>query len=73
MNNPFEKRLLFCFFIYVLIFIGAALFAQTYDFVFSFGVSGRMSIIETLYKSNLFIPFAINTFLLFYYAVKAIF
>lgn len=69
MNNPYEKRLLFCFFIYTLIFIGTSLFG--YDRTFINYTFGHVSLIGTLYKSNLIIPFAINTFLLIYYVVKA--
>ncbi len=64
-KETYEKRFLFCFFIYVILFIGAALFEN------NFGI--RFNLITSFWNSNLFIPFIMNTVLLFYYIAKSIF
>lgn len=72
MKESYEKRFLFVFFVYVLIFIGAACFPPNGYYIFGDNLD-RLSLFQTLYRSNLLIPFIANTVLLFYYIVKIVF
>ena len=65
MKDSKEKKLLFCFTIYVLIFIAIAFYPPNRNI---FATSP--SIITTLYKSNLIIPFLANTILTIYFFKK---
>lgn len=65
MKNSKENKLLFCFAVYVLIFIAMALLPSNRNIFFE-----RINILESLYKSNLIIPFIANTILMIYYVFK---
>lgn len=60
--NSKEKKLLFCYTIYILIFIAIAFYPPNRNMFFT-----RISIIKTLYYSNLIIPFIANTILTIYF------
>lgn len=62
MKNKKEVRLLFCFVIYIILFISIAFYPPNRNMFHS-----RVSIIKTLYYSNLLYPFIANTLLLLYY------
>ncbi len=62
MKDSREKKLLFCFAIYVLLFIAIAFYPPNRNIYGS-----RPSLILTLYRSNLFIPFLGNTILTIYF------
>ncbi len=65
MKDSKEKKLLFCFTIYVLIFIAIALYPTNRNIFATIP-----SIITTIYKSNLIIPFLDNTILNIYFFKK---
>lgn len=60
-----NKKLLFCYVIYVVLFIALALWPPNRNQMFY-----RPSIIMSLYYSNLFVPFIANTILAIYFYKK---
>lgn len=65
--KEFNNRLLFCYTIYILLFIGVALTPYP-----TMGEDGKILVFDTLYRSGLIIPFCINTILVICLLAKRI-
>lgn len=65
--KKYKKELLLCYFVYLLLFIAVAL--APFQII---GEGGRTAFFLTLYNTNLFIPFGVNSLFLIYIVLKII-
>ena len=65
--KEFNNRLLFCYTIYILLFIGVALTPYP-----TMGGDGKILVFDKLYRSGLIIPVCINTILVICLLAKRI-
>ena len=66
--RTYKKEFILCYIIYVAIFIALALYPYS-----TIGPNGKTYIFDTLYRSNLYIPFTANTIIVLYYMFKIAF
>lgn len=60
-----KKKIVFCLIIYVALFIALALYPANVHYTVE-----RVPFFDTLYRSNLYIPFSINSIFFVYYLIS---